>query len=505
MNEERKIASFYRRVGEKQYLVFTGSACEVGKTYQMAMAVTNPMEGILPADYEYLDDQIRENIDITNLTPLTELAGKLRKEHAEITYRRILQAMEQTEEFLLSAEHLLIDPHYLYWNTESESLGICFVPFYECTVKNGLEILTDWFLAGMAKEDQAGILLLCRIRHALDSPQLHGNEIREILYGAEEDRENVRSRFGYETDGFAEYGDSGEETCTRREKQEAAQKIKEQGTEYVKSRIPEKNVRMVVLCGLLVSACVYLLLHSDRLDPFYRILFLSILGISFAVLLIYGFLRRRSHVRQETGTQDPYAPLSDLFDPYETEEISYLSDYDDAGRVSGEHEVLNNRRNSVPDTTMELPGISDFLRAHQTPADPHAEDKSRNRNGNPAGLSITDSSGEEGDCLIAADANVQGPQRILLQGKRMLIGKHPAYADVVLESSAVSRLHACLLQKDGEWYVRDLLSGNGTFADGSILESEEVLPLASVTELAFADCRYLVNLKKTNTEFAETT
>ncbi len=438
-----KIASSYRRIGEKQYLVFSGSACEVGRTYQMAMAGMNPMEGILPADYEYLDDQIRENIDITELTPITELAGKLKKKHAEIIYREILKAMEQTEEFLLNPEHLLIEPQYLYWDTETERTGICFVPFYECSLKTGLERVTDWLLAGMAKEDQEGILMLCRIRHTLDAPQLHGEEIRRIIFGDTEVP-------------VAEESICDDDSLFQDElwDENAGREIRVKG-------LPDRNVRIVVLGGLLVSACVYLLLHSERLDPVYRIIFLALLGSSFAGLLIYGFLKRRSDKKNKNKVVSAIRESQD----------SVWTD-----RKYSDRQISEAPRTRHTEDTAELPGIETFLRTGPTQEETEEENC---------------------DCLIAEDESVSGPRKIRLSGRRMLIGKNTGYADIVLTSSAVSRLHACLFQKDGIWYVRDLLSVNGTFADGSILESGTEHPLSDGTRLAFADCRYRASLEKT--------
>jgi pSer/pThr/pTyr-binding forkhead associated (FHA) protein len=45
------------------------------------------------------------------------------------------------------------------------------------------------------------------------------------------------------------------------------------------------------------------------------------------------------------------------------------------------------------------------------------------------------------------------------------IGRHP-YNDVSLPDPAVSRYHCWIVRRDGEFWIEDLASANGTFVDG---------------------------------------
>ena len=48
-----------------------------------------------------------------------------------------------------------------------------------------------------------------------------------------------------------------------------------------------------------------------------------------------------------------------------------------------------------------------------------------------------------------------------LEGASVILGRHPA-CDIVLESGSVSRQHARILDVDGDFYIEDLHSRNGT-------------------------------------------
>ncbi|MBQ7564051.1 MAG: FHA domain-containing protein [Lachnospiraceae bacterium] len=67
-----------------------------------------------------------------------------------------------------------------------------------------------------------------------------------------------------------------------------------------------------------------------------------------------------------------------------------------------------------------------------------------------------------------------------------VIGKS-AEADIVIEKRAVSRRHAKILRREGEYYLADLDSTNGTFLNGVRLVGNERAVLKSGDEVRFAD------------------
>jgi serine phosphatase RsbU (regulator of sigma subunit) len=61
-----------------------------------------------------------------------------------------------------------------------------------------------------------------------------------------------------------------------------------------------------------------------------------------------------------------------------------------------------------------------------------------------------------------------------LEGAAVILGRHPA-CDIVLESAAVSRQHARILAVDGNFYLEDLHSRNGTFLNGQPVIQRQLL------------------------------
>lgn len=71
---------------------------------------------------------------------------------------------------------------------------------------------------------------------------------------------------------------------------------------------------------------------------------------------------------------------------------------------------------------------------------------------------------------------------------RAMIGRSPD-SDVVMPHDDISRNHALLFRENGQTYLRDLASANGTSVDGSTLGAEPV-PIDQGSVVALASHRY---------------
>ncbi|MCD8075480.1 MAG: FHA domain-containing protein [Lachnospiraceae bacterium] len=72
------------------------------------------------------------------------------------------------------------------------------------------------------------------------------------------------------------------------------------------------------------------------------------------------------------------------------------------------------------------------------------------------------------------------------------IGKIKGEADIILDSSTVSRMHARLEQRDGKCSLRDMNSKNGTFVNGRRLMPQEECEIRENDTVAFAEITYRV-------------
>ena len=65
----------------------------------------------------------------------------------------------------------------------------------------------------------------------------------------------------------------------------------------------------------------------------------------------------------------------------------------------------------------------------------------------------------------------------------LVVGRHPALCDRVIEDPSVSRRHMRIGMAEGKHYVEDLNSLNGTLLDGEEVPQFQPVPLAAGQEL----------------------
>jgi serine phosphatase RsbU (regulator of sigma subunit) len=76
---------------------------------------------------------------------------------------------------------------------------------------------------------------------------------------------------------------------------------------------------------------------------------------------------------------------------------------------------------------------------------------------------------------------------VRLEQDRVVLGRHPD-CDVVLDSASVSRQHAQIVTENGQYFVEDLHSRNGTFVNGRIIQGRH--PLADGDRLKICDLSF---------------
>ena len=74
--------------------------------------------------------------------------------------------------------------------------------------------------------------------------------------------------------------------------------------------------------------------------------------------------------------------------------------------------------------------------------------------------------------LIAVSGPNQGA-RFLLNADRVTVGRNPQ-SDIFLDDFTVSRRHAVFIREDGQFFVRDLCSLNGTYVNRELTEEAKL-------------------------------
>ena len=68
-------------------------------------------------------------------------------------------------------------------------------------------------------------------------------------------------------------------------------------------------------------------------------------------------------------------------------------------------------------------------------------------------------------------------QRFHLRGARIVLGRHPS-CEIVLDESLISRQHAQIFNRHGDFFLEDLRSRNRTYLNGTPIDSRTLLKTA---------------------------
>lgn len=84
-----------------------------------------------------------------------------------------------------------------------------------------------------------------------------------------------------------------------------------------------------------------------------------------------------------------------------------------------------------------------------------------------------------------------GGSDISLQKLPCILGKMEDCSDIVLRDPSISRMHARIFEEDGELYLQDLNSTNGSYINNLELEGNETVKLKMGDEVIFGNLRYI--------------
>lgn len=88
--------------------------------------------------------------------------------------------------------------------------------------------------------------------------------------------------------------------------------------------------------------------------------------------------------------------------------------------------------------------------------------------------------------IVGADPDAE---RFSLDGEEIILGRHPD-CDVVVDVGAVSRHHAKIRQRGGQYWIEDLQSRNGTFLNGQLLTEPELLRIGDRLRICDVEFEY---------------
>lgn len=469
---EGKMKAEYKRDINHNYLIFEDEKGIDRSSYQVRMLLGNVIPSILRCHLQNLDGKNFYSYEITSRQSVASYyeGRKFHGEDIRMLLEGFLRVMEELAEYLMNPEQLLIKPEYIYLDIESGTVFFCCLPEQGGEVQTQLREFIEYMLPKLDHEDQEAVFLGYGIYRRVLEPGFQLEMIKEAVYHSEQK-------------GAVRAADTGEEDAAEKE---AA--VLPESEEKGKESLPDMPVYAVSsaekhsgwwwAAGCIAAAAAMLGLlgaGAAGILPWLPAEFVIGGGIAaFGVGGFAGWITGKRKKKQETsavwGKKEEKGQKISL--------------------PSGE------QRTDSPDRKRKAAEESEMAIYPD------------NKNTSYAEIKYTEIKNPEeeravyGETVALCEGGRSGPATLVsrepgelatiyLEQELTVVGKLANAADAVIPIPTVSRVHARIRKKDGEYYLADLNSRNGTTVNGQILKNGEEYQLQDEDEVDFAQARYI--------------
>ena len=161
MEERKNLEISYHREMTQNYLMI-GAAEESEQGFEARMLSGNDIEGLLKFRIRRTDNRCWYCYEITSRQPLSRVLEKRTVDARQI--RQILLGIVQTlnrmREYLLTEQHILLDPECIYVNSESFQPELCLVPGLQVDFAEELSDLLRFLLGKTDHQDKEAVILI---------------------------------------------------------------------------------------------------------------------------------------------------------------------------------------------------------------------------------------------------------------------------------------------------------------------------------------------------------
>ena len=160
-NKGQEGSIYYQKNGNSSFLVIC-SCQEPRLPYQINMIRYNQIESLIPVQFFIEDGEYKYFYDISCRKSLSEdmKNSKFRIGKIRTIMTRLYRCIQQLEEYLLDCDCLVLDPQYIFVETEGRQIQFCFYPDKSESFETSLEKLFDYFLNRLDYQDEKSVVMI---------------------------------------------------------------------------------------------------------------------------------------------------------------------------------------------------------------------------------------------------------------------------------------------------------------------------------------------------------
>jgi hypothetical protein len=524
----------YVREMNRSYLLLESKEPTTGQDYALKMLASNHIPGLLPLTLSRIDQKTICQYEISSLQPLSVFcsAQKIRKADLVRLINSLLDCLQISEDYLLPPSHLLLHPDGVYLDWSEQKLHLAYLPFYQQDLKLSLQQLMEYFLTQISHEDAETAVLAYRIFHELREPNLRLCEIRRLLLPEDP---AIKNQGGFQTTspkkegpspspyGKEEPADTYDPLLDQYDDLKDLTLKPETFSDQVKQQIPEAHTVRFLLLGLPCAGLIYLLFHLTTIGRIDTLTAFASGAASIALLLLIPVLaaRRRKTSKGPSSYQSNPLPRTGCTRSGKarskrvdhSNNSASIDSFDKPSSPTPLKQFDYSRTSVFSEKAPFIGGSVTYQKDHQFGTVPPQESKStlleapldqeedlqkkkpgsQREPGPEQTVLLTDYERKQPAfprLQPEETAHHQNLPILALDGYQLLLGYQSPVCDKVIPDPTVSRIHARIFRRDGEFYLSDLNSRNGTFIEGRQISPGEEIHLTKGLTITFGGCHY---------------
>ena len=444
------------------YMVIEKETMETDMDIDIKMLENNHIEPLLPVKIRHIDNRSLYYYDVTSRQQFSKIYEyrKLSRKNVDNILKSLNEMVDAVNEYMLNLNCIILKTDCIYVDVSKDKL---------------------YFAYGNEQEDSSFQQELKRLFDYVIEHFDHGAGDTDVLYIYNLYQKIVRGEYDAsdlkalaETDSISRDSDISENKIENDENVLdfiPMEEVEEQEEVENKKVFLLFNIARVCLGVVMVAAI------GRMLAPSYVPVPVSDTGALIIIISCAALIAVISRI-----------PKS-LFTRVETKKVMEPFIYDKKDRYEG----CDNGRNDDSYINSGYKDVNDYYKTNNDSYNKDGDDDNENYDGNTMLLSDYFNNKKDKTVKLLYKGNDGFPD-IEVSQFPWIIGSMEKNCNTVIKSKLVSHIHACITRDNGEYYVEDMNSTNGTYVNGERLIMNSRRELNNHDEITLAAVSYVVEM-----------
>lgn len=467
----------YQKSLNQNYLVYKNGCGE--ENYELRMLTENQINYLLPVELRSIDgrDDIYYKIESFQSLSKVYKNREMKLEDVRMILIGLTGAIAAIQEYMLDEGHVVLLPEYIFIHTERGEVRLLFHPFYEEDIRKGIRKFADYLIGRIDHTEQQAVMMGYQFYRVVrgenfiieDIVKLYRKESKDLIDKSQEillekdaeiNKDILENKYmaidRYSTEKVntenSEYRKQREDTVNGEFHEKNKFRMKNQYVKNSDDKMETNLKKLLIFSVLALTSGIFLCFGVGPYRPDHMakvilalIMLVSVLGIGKEIMH-----HIRNHKNYGSGEND----YDEIFSDYEKKSDNGRDIWDKPEEIEMEYSKKAINAEKEQEEEPVIYGRTVLLSDSRKIAENILMEKRR-------GKEIVHQ----------------------LDEFPYVIGKVKDSVNLVLNDVSVSRIHAKLTEENGQIYVQDCHSTNGTYVNGVLLEKEERIPIEADDEI----------------------